>query len=407
MNLLEDKKVLIIYNSTVDKDLVCAWMAKNWLTSPDFIDINGLNDAVSGGNAVYALVDALTDATYDKIVVAPMPSSSGGSGVINYDTMALLRSKLKTASLTEAIATGTAAGGGVTYFSLEADSGASEVDDYYNELFVALSVNPATPVTKLISDYDYTGGSAEKMVTTGGAVVTLDDTTVYSIYNETNIIRLRSTARGVPDTAMYSATYHSNLVTKLMFELFSTTNYLPLLPLYLSTKMFVNSGTLAGLTSTGATLASSVTVTDKATSTQHATDDYYNGKYIYIISGNGKGQYGLITDYTGTSKVAVITWSKRSDGTALASSSSSSVYRIVDNLSDAFKDVYLSCAIRGNYYDITDVDQQADIKLCLDMYDRLDLELGGTIPQDLAEIKSVLEKGRNIFDAITAGVTSI
>ena len=51
----------------------------------------------------------------------------------------------------------------------------------------------------------------------------------------------------------------------------------------------------------GIKLAASST---KVSATDHATDNYYNNMIISIVDGPGKGQSRLITDYTGSSKIA-------------------------------------------------------------------------------------------------------
>ena len=53
----------------------------------------------------------------------------------------------------------------------------------------------------------------------------------------------------------------------------------------------------------GIKLAASST---KVSATDHATDNYYNNMIISIIDGPGKGQSRLITDYTGSSKIAKV-----------------------------------------------------------------------------------------------------
>lgn len=49
--------------------------------------------------------------------------------------------------------------------------------------------------------------------------------------------------------------------------------------------------------------AATITLADTAV----ATDDYYNGQFVYLQSGTGQGQTGVITDYVGATKVATVT----------------------------------------------------------------------------------------------------
>jgi len=61
--------------------------------------------------------------------------------------------------------------------------------------------------------------------------------------------------------------------------------------------------------------------------TASSTDDTYNFLFIEITSGAGAGQFGVINDYTGSSKNAYVNW-RRSDGQGITSPNNTSVYRI-------------------------------------------------------------------------------
>lgn len=72
--------------------------------------------------------------------------------------------------------------------------------------------------------------------------------------------------------------------------------YLSLLPAYLDTP---ETGTATAGAATTITLAAGAS----------AADDYYNGMVIQLTGGTGSGQYNIITDYNGTTKVATVkTW---------------------------------------------------------------------------------------------------
>jgi hypothetical protein len=67
----------------------------------------------------------------------------------------------------------------------------------------------------------------------------------------------------------------------------------------------------AGTAQAGA--ATTITLSSRAS----ATDDYYNGMYVAIVSGTGNGQIRAITDYVGSTKVSTVsTWTTNPDSTS-------------------------------------------------------------------------------------------
>jgi len=58
---------------------------------------------------------------------------------------------------------------------------------------------------------------------------------------------------------------------------------------------------------TGAAVTGTLTNTTMTTDLTEVTDDHYNGRIILFTSGNLIGQVGVITDYTGSSKLITFT----------------------------------------------------------------------------------------------------
>jgi hypothetical protein len=79
-------------------------------------------------------------------------------------------------------------------------------------------------------------------------------------------------------------------------------------------KNCINFNGTTGTAQGGASGAGSY-ITLAATETE--TDDYWNGAYVYIISGNGSGQSGQITDYDGTTKKAYVPLSSTPNNTSV------------------------------------------------------------------------------------------
>jgi hypothetical protein len=145
------------------------------------------------------------------------------------------------------------------------------------------------------------------------------------------------------------------------------------------------------------------TSTDGSTSTledsgQTWTVDALIGKYIYCISGSGKGQFGEITDNDETS--VTVAWQRRplGSGNAVVSPSNDSVYRIVSYSDRYFVDVAIPYYIKNYLADPTDNTVIANWKKLLDKEGNFESSTMLTPTQDSDYLAEVIEAGLHIFD---------
>lgn len=358
MNKFDGKKVLVIHNSTnaYYQEHLSAWIAKLSCDDVTYIDGANLNDN-AGTHAVLDLVAAKTDNTYDYVLVTTAISDAGGSNVVRLNTLAEAFKKLKTTSYGDVIITDTLqAGTGVG--TLVLNTGASTSNDTYNGCYVYTD-GGVSGTAQVAYVYDYTGGGLS--VDVGGADLTVDPAgDDYSVYEGTNIFVMQD-----PNLGVAAATYKywvksatatdSALVWDFIhsdeddYKTSGTVNIPPVIVHNVSLwHNFIYSGTAAGAQTTTTLGDSGATWTTNA----------YAGMYVYIISGTGAGQYAQITSNSTT----VLTCEdfsyigKKTKGSTWATTpgAGSSVYRIVQGISEVFKDVLTQFGIKAVLYSLTD-----------------------------------------------------
>jgi hypothetical protein len=72
--------------------------------------------------------------------------------------------------------------GSTTQHSLAIQTSTSATDDYYNDMILFIYSGTGKGESRKITDYDYTGGAIERMITTEAFVSSLDNTSKYIIY---------------------------------------------------------------------------------------------------------------------------------------------------------------------------------------------------------------------------------
>ena len=119
------------------------------------------------------------------------------------------------------------------------------------------------------------------------------------------------------------------------------------------------------------------------------------GKYLYVLSGTGIGQYATITDNT-TTKITIAAWSK--DAGAAVTTDNTSVYRVVSHSDRILIDGYLPYAILTYLTDLTDTTTIQNWTKLIDSNGNLEetgLNYGSYDDEYYEEIRLV---GKNIWD---------
>lgn len=409
MNNLKDKSLLLIYDGSnaVYQNWLGAFVAYHAVKySCDTINIDGLDDTVTT-DQVWTLVSALTANSYDKIIVTAAISDGGGSESINYDTLGLLRGLLKTSAQTTAVESGTTTAGAVNSATLEVTSTVSAANDYYNNLwFVSTGGTGAANVVKYC--LDYTG--ATKVLEVGGANWTSpSNDTTYNIYNETNILVAQDPALLVSTALKYNskASTYGDLALVWDFVCYNSTtgvtNPYPLLIHVLASPLYYLK---TGTASAGA--ATSFT-------TSGMTANQYVGKFAFIISGTGAGQWAKIASNTTT----VVTCEKFNNindlylpnyynvpdagGTAWTTNpDNTSVFYIIDGSYEILFNAFFQLFAKSFLYDITNSTQQALFTRLIDFDYKLrdNTTWSGSTTQDPTAIEEMIYRGLSIYKGI-------
>lgn len=182
---------------------------------------------------------------------------------------------------------GTAQGGAAGTITL--DTGASAVDDFYNNQLIFLTAGTGSRQARIISDYV---GSTKVATVQGNWITTPDSTSVFVIYPAAESAQaapsLTSIVNGVWNEAMSGHTTSGSYGQRLRD---------------------IRTGTAQ------AGAAGTITLDSGA----NATDDFYKNTLIHITAGTGIHQSRMISAYTGSTKVATVNsnWITTPDSTSV------------------------------------------------------------------------------------------
>lgn len=244
---------------------------------------------------------------------------------------------------------------------------ASTVDDYYNGMMCFLDGGTGDNQARFILDYD---GATQTATVDDDWGTNPDATSTYIVTS---------------DLLGYGTAYSSIQGEQWAWQALYPNITLPKVIEYLSDDGWpLTHGT-----------ASSGTATRLYDTSKTWVVDAYNGYYVAIISGTGKGQSRLITDTLPT-YVIVGTWTVNPDST--------SVYEIVEYEDDLLKDIYMENIIPVYLSDLTDAThlngwtKLLDYGKLHDQYNELADSHASSPYQDLAYLSEVLTKGKALYD---------
>lgn len=346
----------LIYNSGGSgTQILGANLLRYYDPSCTVYDINGIASTTIG-----IALAALVDDTYDNIWICATTQTAPAAGVITFDQVALLDSKLVPANKAAIIESDTCRANAVVTDIILAAT-ANPNNDHYNGLYVRTA--GVTAVSRYITDY--TGLTKTAVVSTTTVAVT--NTETYEIYDRSQYISLYGNASPSGKNCAYN-----------VFEGKWANTTIPLVVFYVGGwKHLVSSGTAgAACTVNTITLAANVTAGDRATDVEHDTNDYYNGMWVYIYTATtGATQVRQITDYDGGTHVCTLAsnWSLTPDMLAAGATfpTGTVLYRIVDNTDEAGYDRATDIAIRGSMWDITSAQAISLTKRFVDNYNSL------------------------------------
>lgn len=328
-------------------------------------------------------IGTLTDDYYHAIFICCTSQAAGATGLLSFDQVAALRAKMATGYKGTIVDSGTCQGNTTTTDIILAAT-ASGDDDAYNGMFIETA--GTTAVLRYITDYD--GTSTTCVVTDTTVAVTNIDT--YEVYTNDYIYEFGNT----------NATSGKTAVLQAWDVLFPDITY-PLINAYLGGYLYCwASGTASTAAAGTITIAATVSVGNRATQTQHDTDDFYEDMYVYIYSATtGAAQYAQITAYNATTRVATLAanWGITPTGTI--------VYRIIDNTSELYYDRAAEIMVKTYMYDIDSATTATLNRKFID--NDLSLKLPGTdeVNQDLNYLwTDFLAKGIAVFTADALGV---
>lgn len=301
---------------------------------------------VVGSFSIDNRVTALANAIWDEAIASHVSAGSAGERIERLDLLAsggsgeltgtragkldnlndTIGSRLATTDFYLRVATAQA--GGATSITL--DGGASGVNDYYNGLIVTILAGTGSKQSRLITDYD------------GGTFVATVEPAWATNPDATSVFVLTQYARTTVTEAQIN-----QVVDEVWDELSADHVGAGTVGERVERLDIIASGGAGGLTNAravnldnlndtvGSRLATSDFYLRIATAqagssgsitldgSSSASDDYYNGTWCAILSGTGSKQVRLISDYTGSTKVATVSpdW--------VTSPDSSSVFGIV------------------------------------------------------------------------------
>lgn len=367
-------KALCIYKKTEPLHLLAVEVYRKKYDAIDIIEVSALDDSV-GTDSVGDLIRALTNDSYDEAYIMTTVTDGGGaSGVMNYDSFAAIRNKMKTASKGTEIATGTSQAGGSTS-TIKLAAGSSAVDDFYNGYILDCTGGTgAANVDKTI--LDYTGSSLVAEV--GGATFTDPGAdTTYVIYDVSTYIKTMATTGGKSVALQAWEASYPNITPPLVIHYTGTYNFTE----DYGTAAAVAAGTLtlkAAPKNTGARVATA----------ERTTNDHFNSMYAYIYSSTtGARQYRQISDFVGSSLVCTLAsnWTVTPTGTV--------VYRVVDQVADIYADVQCEFFLKTLMYDLTDATVLSYYDKLLDNNGKLSTLTSGAPEQDLDFLSEMRIKG--------------
>ena len=172
---------LIIYNSAAavssPSQLFAANLALMKYPSATVKDVAG----VTTGDITTYVTTTLVDDTYTDIFICCTTQAAGATGLLSFDQVAALRSKMITASKGTTVRANTCQAN-VTATEILLDSGASASNDYYNGMFIETA--GTTPVLRYISDYV----GSTKACTVNTTTIAVTNTETFIVYTNTNIL---------------------------------------------------------------------------------------------------------------------------------------------------------------------------------------------------------------------------
>lgn len=298
--------VIIFYSSAVATDKLAKMIVNKRYPNATVYDINSTTNAA----AITTYVGTtLVDGTYDYAFFCTEIVDADTDKKISYDQYALMRAKMKTDNQGTLVTSGTCQAGGSTS-TMKLAAGSSSADDYYNEMIlVCTGGTGAANAEKTI--LNYTGSTLIAEV--GGAVFTdpAADTT-YQIYNTSTYMprfgvmndTVNATGKGAALLA-WEAVY-PNFTAPLVVHYCSMQEGATVIDQAAGYKFAQHAGTAAAIGASTITLDATPANGIIATTAQIATDDYFNGMYVYIRTAPGVGQLRKITDYVGSTRVATV-----------------------------------------------------------------------------------------------------
>lgn len=328
-------------------------------------------------------IGTLTDDTYDEIWVCCTTNATAATGILSFQQLGNLRAKMAVGKKGTVVDEGTCqANSTVTEIILAAT--ASDEDDAYNGMFI--ETTGTTAVVRYISDY--VGLTTTATVLTTTTAITTTET--YEVYTNDYIYTVGDTNAVSGKTACLLA----------WDVLFPDVTY-PLINTYLGGYQFaMNLGTAQAVGAATITLAANIVAGGRASQTEHETDSFYKGMYVYIYSATtGAAQVGLISTYVGSTRVATVSanWGISLTGTV--------VYRIVDNLDEALNDKATEIMVKTYMYDIDAIASVELNKRFIDYNNALKLVGTKEADQDLDYLwNDFLYRGKAIFAADALGV---
>lgn len=336
---------LVLYDSTDIQQRLAALMVTQASNATDFIDVNGQDDSV-GTDEINTLVAALDNDTYDKCYIFCPVSDGGGSGDVNYDTFALIRSKMVSSAKGTEVTTGTA-GANANTALVVLESGASDSNDTYNDMIIVTD-GDVDAVKRIL---DYTG--ATRTVEAGGAAFAsaVDASETYAVYDVSSTIVEVNAASGGKQISL--------LAYEDLFPNVGIPQWLQATGLY---TFFEDYGQAQAVAAGTITLATA-TGDGRRCGTGKNDDDYFNGMTVYVYnSTNGKYQKAVISDYVGSTKVATLSanWGTTPTGTVL--------YRILPaaDVDRVYWDLAVERYAELYFNDVTTSDAQAKMKSLID-----------------------------------------
>ncbi len=387
MNAISGKTVLAIYNSALTNyaaQIGAQQVLKYAAGSFTAYNTSGVSKA-----DLSTWVGTLTAGTYDNIYIMcdRNTHATGAAGKLDYDDLTALRLKLKTPSqLIAATYTGTATAG--ASFSITLAVGSSAVNDFYNGYWIEITAG--TDIGDVAYCYDYTGSSRALVPADADWATNPDNTSVYKIGAVAGFKHWFANDTTTNETQALLAWRHVY-----------ANNTEPLWLKYIGLGGFAqSSGTAQAVAAGTITLAASNATGDRATG--HTTNDYYNNMYVYVYSSTlGKGAYRKITDYVGATQVATLesNWTVTPTGTV--------IYRVVETEAECGIDAYAKIATLVHLASLTDATVTDYWQRLLDNYENIADKTYGAPAQDMDLIDELVAKGKAIYEAIAAAITSI